>query len=195
VIVRPARPDEVGRVADLHATRVAEGFLARLGPRFLRRLYRRIATSPHTFLFVAVDQDAVMGFLAGATDVRSFYRSFLARDGVLAGLVAAPRLLRSLPRAIETLRYPAGVGELPAAEILAVAVARESTGRGVGNALVHAGTAELRRRGVAAAKVVAGADNTAALRLYEGNGFARSRRIALHRGTDSEVLVWTSSSA
>jgi ribosomal protein S18 acetylase RimI-like enzyme len=67
-------------------------------------------------------------------------------------------------------------------------------GRGIGRELVDAGVDELRRRGVVAAKVVAGADNTAALRLYESAGFARRQHITVHRGTDSEVLVWSSPS-
>lgn len=192
--VRSGSPEDVSRVAELHAARIDEGFLAELGTRFLRLLYRRVVRSPHAFLFVAVERDEITGFLAGASDLRRFYRSFVVRDAVAAGLVAGVRLLRSLPRAIETLRYPSGADDLPSAEILAVAVDVECTGRGVGRALVDESTAEFRRRGVRAAKVVAGAGNAAALRLYEGAGFTRRRRIAVHRGTDSEVLVWSSSS-
>jgi ribosomal protein S18 acetylase RimI-like enzyme len=195
VTVRPASPGDVARVAELHVARIDEGFLASLGPRFLRRLYRRVTRSADAFLLVAVEGDEIVGFIAGASDLRRFYRSFLARDAIVAGFVAAPRLLRSAPRALETLRYPAEAGELPSAEILSVAVDEGSTGQGVGRALVAEGVAELRRRGVLAAKVVAGADNAAALRLYEGAGFARRRRIAVHRDTASEVLVWSSSSA
>jgi len=195
VTVRFGSLEDVSRVADLHVTRIGDGFLTGLGPRFLRRLYRRVVRSPHAFLFVAVECDEIAGFLAGTSDLRRFYRSFVARDGVAVGLVSAPRLLRSLPRVIETLRYPAAAGELPAAEILAVAVDADSTRRGVGRALVEEGTAEFRRRGVGTAKVVAGSGNTAALRLYEGAGFAGHHRITVHRGTVSEVLVWPSSSA
>jgi ribosomal protein S18 acetylase RimI-like enzyme len=195
VIIRAASSsDDVRQAADLHAVRISEGFLARLGPRFLRRLYRRVRSSPDAFLLVAVEDGEVVGFLAGATDVHRLYRSFVARDAIVAATVAAPQLARSLPRAFETLRYPADRAELPSAEILAVAVDSWSVGQGVGRALVDAGLAELRSRGVDRAKVVAGADNAAAIHLYQGAGFARHGRIAVHRGTDSEVLVWSSSS-
>ena len=53
---------------------------------------------------------------------------------------------------------------------------------------------ELAARGVNAVKVVAGADNAAALRLYEKCGFVPRARIEVHEGTPSEVLVWNSSS-
>jgi len=195
VSVRAGAPQDVARVADLHATRIVDGFLSGLGPRFLRRLYRRVLRSPHAFLLVADDGGPIAGFLAGATDLRRFYRSFVVRDGIVAVVVAAPRLLRALPRVIETLRYPAGSDALPTAEILTVAVAPDATGRGIGRALVDEGTAELRRRDVESAKVVAEVGNTAALRLYEGAGFVRRARITVHRGTDSQVLVWTSPSA
>jgi ribosomal protein S18 acetylase RimI-like enzyme len=100
---------------------------------------------------------------------------------------------------IETLRYPASTDDLPdaeilpRAEILSVAVDARATGRGIGTRVVDAATAELTRRGVTAAKVVTGADNVAALRLYGRCGFVPRAQIAVHEGTPSEVLVWSSS--
>jgi ribosomal protein S18 acetylase RimI-like enzyme len=195
VIVRPAASkEEVRRVAELHAARITEGFLPLLGPRFLNRLYRRVHRSPDGFVFVAMEDSEVVGFVAGACDLHRLYRSFLARDAVVAGVLAAPRLVRSLPRALETLRYPSSSNGLPDAEILAVAVDANHVGRGIGRQLVDAGLAELAHHGIGSAKVVAGADNAAALELYERAGFVRCARITVHRGTDSEVLVWSSPS-
>jgi ribosomal protein S18 acetylase RimI-like enzyme len=184
-------------LAELHATRMTEGFLSELGPRFLRILYRRIVASPDAFVFVVEapldGTKTVVGFAAGALDVGDLYRRFVLRDGVIAGIAAAPRLVGSWRRVLETLRYPAGTGELPDAEILAVAVDPRVTGRGVGRLVVEAATGEFRRRGVATAKVVTGARNVAALALYTRCGFVRHEQIAVHEGTPSEVLVWSSS--
>jgi ribosomal protein S18 acetylase RimI-like enzyme len=198
VIVRSAEARDVPRVAELHAERIGEGFLATLTPAFLRRLYRRAILSPHAFVLVATDgadrdDERVVGFAAGAHALGRFYRSFLLRDGLVAGAVAAPRLARSLPRVVETLRYPSSTDELPRAEVLAVAVDAGWTGRGVGRRLVKATTAEFGVHGIPAVKVVAGSDNRAALRLYEGCGFARRRTITIHGDARSEVLVWPSS--
>ena len=44
-----------------------------------------------------------------------------------------------------------------------------------------------------AVKVVAGAETVAALWLYARCGFVPRARIAVHEGTASEVLVWSSS--
>ncbi len=195
--VRPARAADAPRLAELHETRMAEGFLSELGPRFLRILYRRIVASPDAFAFVVEeplgDTATVVGFAAGALDVGDLYKRFVLRDGVIAGIAAAPRLLGSWRRVLETLRYPGSTGDLPDAEILSVAVDPRATGRGVGTHVVEAATSEFRRRGVVAAKVVTGADNVAALALYSRCGFVRREQIAVHEGTPSEVLVWSSS--
>ena len=115
------------------------------------------------------------------------------RDGILAGLRAAPRLIAAVPRVVETLRYPSTTATLPDAEILAVAVAAAASGRGVGRGLVSAATEEFRRRSVHAAKVVTTADNQAALAMYRGAGFTPIQRREVHAGRSSEVLVWTAS--
>lgn len=191
-VLRPAVTADAARLAELHATRITEGFLSQLGTGFLRRLYRRIIVSPDGFVVVAVVDHRVVGFAAGDVDVGCLYRSFLVRDGIAAGLVAAPRLLRSWRRVLETLRYPTRGEDLPAAEILAVAVDASAAGQGVGRRLVTSALDEFVRRGTTAAKVVADADNAAALGLYTACGFVASARLAVHRGTQSEVLVWSS---
>jgi ribosomal protein S18 acetylase RimI-like enzyme len=179
-------------VAALHAEHLPEGFLVALGPRFLRRLYARAARSPRAFVLVAEDDEGVHGFLAVAEDTGRFYRDFLVRDGIAAGLAAAPNVARAPRRVWETLRYGmgAGGGELPRAEVLAIAVDARARGRGLGRELLAAGVEELGRRGVRAARVVTALDNEAGLRMYEVAGFRRHSRIEVHAGVSQQVLVW-----
>ena len=195
--VRLALDADTGRLAHLHATRISDGFLPSLGPKFLERLYRRIVRSTDSFAYVATDDttDRVLGFAAATRDIGALYRSFLLRDGIVAGAIAAPRLVRSWRRVLETVRYPAGDGaDLPAAEILAVAVDEAAGGRGIGTSVVDAATQRLAALGEESVKVVAGADNVAALALYARCGFVGQTRIEVHEGVSSEVLVWNSSS-
>jgi ribosomal protein S18 acetylase RimI-like enzyme len=197
VIPRLAVDADAARLAELHATRITDGFLPSLGPAFLERLYRRIVRSTDSFAYVVTDgpDDRIVGFAAATADIGRLYRSFALRDGLVAGAVAAPRLIRSWRRVLETIRYPAAEGaDLPAAEILAVAVDAESAGRGIGRVVVDAATRRLADRGENAVKVVAGSDNTAALRLYESCGYTVRARVEVHEGVSSEVLVWNSSS-
>jgi ribosomal protein S18 acetylase RimI-like enzyme len=195
--VRRGTESDAAVAAELHASEISEGFLPSLGRPFLTRLYRRIVRSPGSFLLVAYDDGKTVGFIAGSDDVRRLYRSFLLRDGAIATLTSLPRIARSWRRVLETLRYPGGEGtdepeqpELPRAELLAVAVAPEAQGRGLGLRLVEALTTEFTRRGVDAVRVVVGSGNDRAIRLYERSGFTTAARVEVHKGTPSQVLTW-----
>ncbi len=193
--VRTAGVEDLALIADLHTTRINEGFLSSLGSPFLRRLYRRVLNTDAAFALVAADErDQVIGFAAGVGDLPGFYRSFLLHDGIAAGIRSAPRLVRSIPRVIETLRYGSSSDTLPTAEILAVAVGAASAGRGVGRSLVIAATAEFTRLGIETAKVVTTADNASAIAMYHAGGFQPATAIEVHPGRASQVMVWTSSS-
>lgn len=190
-VVRAGRPVDAPAVAALHAERIGEGFLVTLGPRFLTRLYRRMVLSPHALLLVAESDDRIAGFVAAATSTRRLYGEFLRRDGLPAGLVAAPVVLRAPRRVWETFRYgTSGDSELPAAEILSIAVAAEAAGRGVGGGLLAAAQAELAGLGAREARVVTAAGNDAALAMYQRAGFRRRTRTEVHAGVPQEVLVW-----
>lgn len=190
--IRAADVRDAPAMARLHVAEIDEGFLPTLGPRFLAQLYRRVVRSPSSFAFVAERDGAVVGFSAGAEHLGRLYRSFILRDGLVVVLTTGPRLARAWRRVVETVRYPArDDGDLPSAELIAIAVGREARGRGIGRELVDAVTEEFARRGVSAARVVAGADNEAALALYRACGFRTARTVQVHRGTPSEVLTWS----
>jgi ribosomal protein S18 acetylase RimI-like enzyme len=178
-------------LAGLHAARITEGFLPTLGVPFLTRLYRRIALSSDASAFVVADGGQILAFAAGTARVRGLYKEFHIHDGAIAGLRAAPRVLRSWRRVLETLRYPETTAELPTAEVLAVVTADHAVGRGLGARVVDAVTADFVRRGIAAAKVTVGADNGPALAMYRRCGFVSAAKIHVHDTHASEVLVWT----
>jgi ribosomal protein S18 acetylase RimI-like enzyme len=123
--------------------------------------------------------------------VRGFYREFILRDGVVAGAVAAPRLARSWRSVRETLRYPSATGDLPAAEVLAVATAADAGNRGLASRVLHALTTDLARRGGDVVKVTVGDGNEAARRMYRNCAFESVTEISVHEGRRSEVMVWT----
>ena len=191
--VRLATVGDAPTLGRLHAERIHEGFLASLGPSFLTSLYRRVARSDKAFAVVADVDGDVVAFCAAAESVRRFYGEFMARDGLIAGFRSAPRLARAVPHVLETLRYPATTGALPQAEILAVVADQRVAGQGYASRVLHHALKELTRRGCDTAKVVAGSDNSSALRLYERCGFATTASISIHDDIPSEVLVWARS--
>jgi ribosomal protein S18 acetylase RimI-like enzyme len=190
--LRTGRTGDAAAVAALHAERIGEGFLVTLGPRFLTRLYRRIALSPAAVLVVAEDDSQrIVGFVAAATSTRRLYGDFLRRDAVPGGLAAAPAVLRSPRRVWETFRYGnTDDGDLPAAEVLSIAVAADAGGRGIGGALLAAALERLAESGAPAARVVTAVGNDPALAMYERAGFRRRTRTEVHAGVPQEVLVW-----
>ena len=52
-------------VAKLHEEGISTGFISSLGPSFVEQLYRGIMTCSSAFCLVALDQDHVLGFIAG----------------------------------------------------------------------------------------------------------------------------------
>jgi ribosomal protein S18 acetylase RimI-like enzyme len=189
--VRAAHAGDAPAVAALHAGRIGEGFLVTLGPRFLRRLYRRIALSPDAVLLIAHSGGRVVGFVAAASSTRRLYSQFLRRDALPAGLAAAPAVLRAPRQVWETFRYGSvDEDDLPAAEILSIAVAPDAAGQGIGGALLSAAQEELTQLGAAEARVVTAVDNKAALAMYEHAGFRRRSSTEVHAGVSQDVLVW-----
>ncbi len=191
VHVRTAAADDVSAIAELHATCIDEGFLVQLGRPFLERLYRRAVRSRRAFGLVAGAPGEVRGFVAATDDTNAFYKEVLARDAVVAGIVALPRIARAFRPVLETLRYGVrGHEHLPKAEILATAVSADLRGKGAGSSLVASAVQEFTHRGVATARVVTAVDNAPAIRMYGGAGFRRHGTTHVHRGVDQALLVW-----
>jgi ribosomal protein S18 acetylase RimI-like enzyme len=183
---------DTATAAALHSEQITEGFLTFLGPAFLRRLYRRIARSPESFLLIIDEDTTPVGFLAGSSDVAALYRTFLWRDGPAAAVACSGRLLRSWRRALETFRHgAASAGQ--GAELLAVAVDAAAQGQGGGSLLVEGFLAEIARRGHSAAYVVVAAGNETAVTLYRRAGFRVAARFDLHAGTESLLMQWSAS--
>lgn len=194
MVLRTGTAADAAAVAALHAGQIGEGFLTILGPRFLRRLYRRVAHTPDSFLLVVEDESTAVGFLAGSTNVANLYRSFILRDGAAAAFTCGGRLVRSWSRVLETLRHGTG-GASHGAELLAIAVDPAVRRRGVGTLLVKEFLAETVRRRQDAAHVVVAANNESAMALYRQAGFRAAQRFELHRGTESLQMQWNSPSA
>ncbi len=189
--IRPARVTDAASLARLHRRSMPTAFLPTLGDRFLRRLYRAMVLDPEAITLVADDAGRVVGFAAGVPSVGAFYRRFARRDGIVAGMVAAPRLVRPSVwrRVMETARYPSNRDGVPDAELLSIAVVGSRREKGVGRSLANGIARGLSSRGVPAFKVVVGADNEGANRFYERIGFTPAEPLAVHEGVRSNVWV------
>jgi len=195
VVIRPARPSDAAAMARLHTEGMPDAFLPTLGRRFMARLYRQLAGDPQAVTLVAEGVGGVVGFAAGVSSVAGFYRRFVRAQGPAAVLAAAPRLVRPsvARRLVETARYPArevsGIGRLPDAELLSIAVDPPYRAGGTGRALADGVLSGLAERGVDQIKVVVGSANGVANRFYSKVGFAHAGQLSVHQGTPSNVWI------
>jgi ribosomal protein S18 acetylase RimI-like enzyme len=135
----------------------------------------------------------VVGFAAGVGSVPRFYRRFLLRRGFLAAMMAIPSLVRPavLRRTRETATYPSGPSSLTGtdAELLAIAVNEQYRGGGVGAELASRVLRDLFADGADRVRVVVGADNEGANRLYDRLGFVHAGTLSVHEGITSNLWV------
>jgi GNAT superfamily N-acetyltransferase len=173
--VREMEDRHAGDVARLHAGTITEGFLVRLGHRFLRELYRGIATDEGSHVWIAQAEGDVVGFCAYSQDVRALYRRLLRARGVRLAFASLPYSLNPgvLKEVLETWRYPAKQSkhQLPPAEILSIGMDAGARGTGAGKRLLNEALSQARREGQAQIKVLAGAKLRGANRFYQACGF------------------------
>jgi ribosomal protein S18 acetylase RimI-like enzyme len=182
--IRPMQDKDAVAVARLHAQSITEGFLGKLGRRFLRQLYLGIAHDEGSRVLVAEEKQAVAGFCAYSRDVAAMYRRVLRARVFRLAWGSLPRSLNPavIKEVFDTLRYPAkqSAKRLPAAEILSIAVAADARGTGVGKRLLHEVIELARREGQPAIKVLAGAKLEGANRFYRAGGFDLATQIIQH---------------
>ena len=144
---RPGRQSDAASLVSVHLLSFPNFFLSFLGPSFLRLLYESILRDPQGVLIVACEGDRIVGFAAGTSRQRGFYRRLLLRrkwgfvltslKALLRRPVIAPRLWRAvhLPRTVERASSDAC--------LMSLAVNPEISGKGLGQTLVLAFCKEL----------------------------------------------------
>lgn len=192
---RSLTDDAIAGAARLHVSEIPGGFLTQFGESFLRLVYGAVADHRDSFIIGAIVGHDLMGFICGSTDTGGLYRDFALSRGFasLRAIFPAALRIRVLRGIMETVRYPSRpIPGLPKAAILNFAVDPAMRGRGIGNRLLHALGVEFRRRGEDRIRIVCGAEQVAAQRLYLRNGATEVCTLELHRGVTSKVLVWES---
>jgi ribosomal protein S18 acetylase RimI-like enzyme len=204
--VRPARPGETTRTAQLHVRSLPDGFFARLGASFLARYHASFLASSRARLLVAERGGQVVGFLAGTVDNAAHYRRVVQARPVGLLLVGILSLLRRPRLAVEFLRTRTGrygrallrqiapasadprtttdAAASPVAVLTHVAVSSQERGSGAGRALVDAFTDELAGEGVEEVRLITAVDGGAP-RFYRRLGW-RSR--GQRRAADGTVV-------
>lgn len=145
-------------VADLHIREIHHGVLPLLGKELLSRLYFDLAISPQSGLWIVLESDKVVGFLAGSTNVRKSYLSVISKAWpafLHLGLRSSALDLSLVKKLLTLLIYPfqraartqhtiADCDHVDA-EILSIAIDPIVQRRGIGHRLIKAFEQKLRQ--------------------------------------------------
>lgn len=179
-------------VANLHIQGISTAFISSLGIDFVTALYEAIAQSKSSFGFVAEGEDRVLGFIAYTINLNKLYRSVILKKGLRFAFLLAGKMfsLRRIKKVFETLFYPSRIKkmDLPSAELLSIVVSEQAQGKGIAKQLMEKGFRECAKRGIDEVKVLVGADNKPANKLYLKCGFELVRQINNH-GVMSNIYV------
>jgi len=185
-------PEHASQTAELHISSISTGFISSLGVDFVTALYEAIAQSKASFGFVAEEEGSVLGFVAFTTNLNSLYKSVILRKGLHFAFLLGGKILslKRIKNVFETLFYPSRIKKmnLPSAELLSIVIAPEGCGKGLATRLVQKGFQECVKRGIEKVKVLVGADNAAANKLYMKCGFEFVGQIDSH-GVLSNIYV------
>ena len=93
-IIRNASVADLDDVTRLHMVAFPSFFLTLMGNRFLRELYLGFINISNGIFFVAVDDDKVVGFIAGTNSPSVFFSEMRRKRGAFFLLNAVPAIVR-----------------------------------------------------------------------------------------------------
>lgn len=193
VNLRLATVEDSKSISKLHHQYIPSGFLSILGLLFLKLIYESMVNSKYSFCTIAEDSGKITGFVSGAVDVSGFYKEFLKKNFIKAGMILFPKVLnpKFMKKIIEILFYPVKKkNNLPEAELLSIVVEKNYQGKEVSQKLFEKLVEEFKRRNVNQFKVIVSSILIPACRFYEKMGGVLQSEIEVHKGEKSRVYVW-----
>ncbi|MHC4755643.1 MAG: GNAT family N-acetyltransferase [Planctomycetota bacterium] len=171
----PLKTQRAHDIASLHIQGIGTGFISSLGINFVTALYEAISQSRTSFGYTIEEDGRVLGFVTFTTNLNKLYKSVIASKGLRFAFLLAGKMfsLKRLKRIFETLLYPNRVKnmDLASAELLSIVVSPEAYRTGLGSRLVRKGLEQCLEMGHERVKVLVGAENEPANRLYQKCGF------------------------
>jgi ribosomal protein S18 acetylase RimI-like enzyme len=175
---------------------IKKGFLSSLKLAFSKNLYLSIIESEYSFCIVAKENDAVVGFISGVTDINKLYFYFLKKYFFQLVVLILQKIfsISFIKKVFEILFYPVKEKKLPHAELLTMAVASQFQGQGVAGKMFLEFILEMKKRNVENFKVLVGEELTPAIHFYEGNGFTFLKNTTVHKGKSSRIYTYKTKS-
>lgn len=185
--------DLAREIAELHCREITGGVLGILGPRFLGVLYRYIADSPDSAVWVDVDDGLLRGFICGCRDDKAMFKSVIVRGWLrlsIAGLMSLGKrgVLSGVISTIKVLVGPSSGNDQPRAQLLSTAVSEDHRRKGIASGLINELHKQFDEWNVGRMLVWTTESNIAALSLYQGSGYVRTLAVR-HSPEDMVGLI------
>ena len=185
----------IEEIAHLHKKNIHTGFLSSLGRDFLKLLYSSIQKSDVGILIAEIQDNKVVGFVSGTTNINRIYMVFLKKNFIRVIITLLPHLISfpKLKKIGEILLYPISEkrsGEnIPSAELLSMVVDEKWRRKGVGENLYRALVEEFKKRGISKFKIVVGENLDSAQKFYEKMGAKKVKKMEIHKGKKSWIYI------
>ncbi|MBD3176730.1 MAG: GNAT family N-acetyltransferase [Armatimonadia bacterium] len=149
IAIRPAEPDDIPAIIDIHLAAFPGLFLAQMGRGFLRQYYEAFVDHREGINRVAEADGRIAGFVVGTASEAAYRESVSRRKGAmvraaLARALTAPWLLPRIVGRMPSVRSETGDPvereylEGSAAHLVSIAVLPEASGGGIGAKLARA---------------------------------------------------------
>ncbi len=180
----------VEQVVQIHLDTFQGFFLTFMGRGFLRQLYRSYCGHKESGLLGAFDdQENLVGFLAYSSQLSGLYKYMIKKRLIPFAWYATgaffrkPKVFMRLVRAF--LKPGESSREEAYVELASIGVKPDTKGMGVGSALIDQLKKQVNFSQFAYINLETdAADNEAANRFYEKNGFVLCRRFQTHEGRE-----------
>jgi len=77
--IKLASEKDCFQIAEIHFKEIKHGFLNQLGKEFLGYFYSAMINSPNAFLIIAEENNSVIGFVSGSTNLKKFCKEFFRK--------------------------------------------------------------------------------------------------------------------
>jgi len=181
------------QIAKIHKQEINQGFLSQLGVKFLSKLYERMISSENSFVIVSKDNDEIIGFINGCTNLKKFYKDFLRKYIFWAIIILLPKFLNfaTITKILETLKYSKKKEKnLPETELLTIAVKKEFHGQKIAQKMFDFFVNEMKNRKIKQFKVVVGKNLLRAIGFYEKMGFKFDSSASIHKNKSSRIYIY-----
>jgi len=183
------------RIAFLHKQAISGGFLASLNYQILIQLYRTIAISPYSILWVSRDTEGqIQGFISLSLSTSKLYKEFILKKSLLVFPYLISKILSVafIRKIYEVLVYPVKTISvpMPETELLNFCVDESQRGKSIGGHLFAKVEEELRNRNINSLKIVTGENQKGAQNFYEKRGARLLAKQVIHKGVTSYIYQY-----